>query len=142
MAENKKYFEKLKDPRWQRLRLEILQRDDFACQNCGTNTETLHVHHLNYTGYNPWNAPSEDLITLCEECHETESKESKAIEIQLVRNVKSAKFLSSDIEQISKGFNDIQMVHCPEVVAAAIRDLFINKDAMNFLVSNYLNNLP
>lgn len=141
MAEDKKYLEKLKDPRWQRLRLEILQRDDFSCQSCGSNTETLHVHHLNYTGYNPWDAPENDLITLCEDCHKRESKDSKIIEIQLIRNVKSAKFLSDDIDQISRGFNDIQMIHCPEVVAAAIRDLLIDKDAMSCMVGNYLNNL-
>lgn len=28
------YSQKLLDPRWQRKRLEILQRDDFTCQVC------------------------------------------------------------------------------------------------------------
>jgi 5-methylcytosine-specific restriction endonuclease McrA len=32
-----KYSEKLRDPRWQKKRLEIFQRDNFICQNCKTN---------------------------------------------------------------------------------------------------------
>lgn len=42
------YKEQIKDPRWQRRRLEILSRDNFACQICGDTDNTLHVHHLAY----------------------------------------------------------------------------------------------
>lgn len=63
-----KYSEKLKDPRWQRKRLEILQRDDWACQCCRDKASTLQVHHKQYHG-NPWDAPDDSLETLCEECH-------------------------------------------------------------------------
>lgn len=63
-----KYSEKLKDPRWQRKRLEILNRDSFTCQYCGDTKSTLNVHHKQYHG-NPWDAPSESLETLCESCH-------------------------------------------------------------------------
>jgi len=63
------YSEKLRDPRWQRKRLEIFQRDDFTCLACGSTTKTLHVHHLAYKG-DPWDCPSELLETLCETCHE------------------------------------------------------------------------
>lgn len=62
------YAEKLKDPRWQKKRLEILQRDDFVCQYCGSEKVTLHVHHFIYNG-NPWEASNDDLITVCEDCH-------------------------------------------------------------------------
>jgi 5-methylcytosine-specific restriction endonuclease McrA len=47
------YSEKLKDPRWQKKRLEILSGDDFTYQYCGNTEETLHVHHYVYTG-EPW----------------------------------------------------------------------------------------
>ena len=39
------YVEKLKDPRWQRKRLEILQRDDWKCYWCKDDKTTLNVHH-------------------------------------------------------------------------------------------------
>ena len=64
------YSEKLNDPRWQKKRLEIMQRDDFTCIACHTKTDTLNVHHFYYKPKcNPWDYESETLITLCEKCH-------------------------------------------------------------------------
>ena len=62
------YSDKLKDPRWQKKRLEILNRDNFTCTLCLDKESTLNIHHLKYTG-NPWDTPNECLITLCEDCH-------------------------------------------------------------------------
>lgn len=70
------YAEKLKDPRWQRKRLEIMQRDDFTCTQCKDKTSTLHVHHKRYTGKNPWDYDNADLTTICENCHYNEHKEN------------------------------------------------------------------
>lgn len=65
------YAEKLKDPRWQKKRLEIMQRDNFPCRHCHNGTETLHVHHTYYLkGHDPWDYPNEAYLTLCKECHE------------------------------------------------------------------------
>lgn len=60
------YSEKLKDPRWQKKRLEIMERDIWACRLCGDTETELHVHHENYNG-EPWE--SDNLITLCKYCH-------------------------------------------------------------------------
>lgn len=68
-----KYSEKLRDPRWQRKRLEIMQRDNFTCLACGDTEKTQNVHHKKYHG-SPWEAPSESLETLCEPCHEKRTK--------------------------------------------------------------------
>jgi hypothetical protein len=62
------YSEKLKNPKWQRKRLEILSRDNFKCSLCGSEEIELHVHHLKYTK-EPHNAPDKDLETLCKHCH-------------------------------------------------------------------------
>lgn len=68
----KSYSDKLKDPRWQRKRLEIFKRDDFQCQMCFDREETQTVHHKWYTnGLDPWEYPDECYITLCEDCHES-----------------------------------------------------------------------
>jgi len=67
------YIEKLRDPRWQKRRLEILSRDNFICCVCKGGERTLHVHHLFYvTGRDPWNYPNFSLVTLCDECHRME----------------------------------------------------------------------
>jgi 5-methylcytosine-specific restriction endonuclease McrA len=58
------------DPRWQKKRLEILNRDRFTCTFCGDNTKPLHVHHRWYeSGRKPWEYPNEALVTYCEDCH-------------------------------------------------------------------------
>lgn len=67
------YAEKLKDPRWQKKRLEIMERDEFTCQNCGTKNDCLHIHHKTYEfGNDPWNYEDKNFITLCEVCHKQE----------------------------------------------------------------------
>lgn len=64
------YFEKLKDPRWQRQRLEILERDQFTCQRCGSTEKTLHVHHGYYVrDCDPWDYEEWTLHTVCCDCH-------------------------------------------------------------------------
>lgn len=63
------YAEKLKDPRWQKLRLKILERDNWTCRYCGDTETTLHVHHRHYEGKEPWDTPEELLDTLCVDCH-------------------------------------------------------------------------
>ena len=67
------YNELLKDPRWQKRRLEIFERDNWTSQICGTKDKMLHVHHIAYIkNRKPWDYPDNLLITLCEDCHEQE----------------------------------------------------------------------
>lgn len=66
------YREKLKDPRWQRKRLEVLSAADFCCEICGDGKNTLHVHHRQYfKDRDPWDYEAGQLSALCEECHES-----------------------------------------------------------------------
>ena len=64
------YSEKLKDPRWQKKRLEVMQRDDWKCRDCGQKEKTLQVHHCFYEK-EPWDAPSDLLLTVCDQCHKS-----------------------------------------------------------------------
>ena len=67
----KTYAELLKDPRWQKKRLEIMEVHDFCCQECGRSDLTLHVHHTVYQkGANPWEYENKYLRCYCEHCHE------------------------------------------------------------------------
>lgn len=72
------YSEKLKDPRWQKKRLEIFQRDNFRCRSCSSEVNTLSVHHLSYKR-NPWESSDEELVTLCDSCHKLVEDAKKAI---------------------------------------------------------------
>lgn len=65
------YAEKLKDPRWQKKRLEVFERDGWRCQTCDDDKTTLAVHHKKYvSGLEPWDYELRLLITLCERCHD------------------------------------------------------------------------
>lgn len=71
MAKNTAYAESLKDPRWQKKRLEILDRDSFTCSICDDTTSTLYVHHKYYiVGRLPWEYPNFCYATLCGVCHD------------------------------------------------------------------------
>lgn len=60
----------LKDPRWQKKRLEIFQRDSFTCTKCGDTYSPLHVHHFYYNhDLQPWEYPDHMLTTYCDLCH-------------------------------------------------------------------------
>lgn len=67
------YSEQLKNPLWQKKRLEIMQNDNFTCQICGDKESTLNVHHLHYEkGKLIHEYDDKCLITLCEQCHKNE----------------------------------------------------------------------
>ena len=66
------YAQLLRDPRWQRKRLERLQASHWQCELCGDATETLHVHHTFYQrNLEPWGYPDEALKVLCATCHKS-----------------------------------------------------------------------
>jgi len=96
----KNYSQKLRDPRWQKLRLEIMQRDGFSCKICSSTQKTLMVHHLKYTG-NPWEAPPQDLITLCEDCHNEEHKNRGNNERDLLKMLRRAGFTHNHLSWLS-----------------------------------------
>jgi hypothetical protein len=81
MSEKKPaYWELLRDPRWQKKRLEIMQRDEFACRRCYDESTTLNVHHSYYErGLSPWEYPDFSLWTLCEPCHEIVQEQMKLL---------------------------------------------------------------
>ena len=66
------YKEKLKDPRWQKKRLKIMERDDWQCQCCFDRIKPKIVHHKFYLkDKEPWEYNELSLITLCEDCHKS-----------------------------------------------------------------------
>lgn len=64
------YSQKLRDPRWQKKRLHILELNGWRCAECGSTTKNLQVHHVIYCKLDPWDYPDESLQVFCSECHE------------------------------------------------------------------------
>ena len=69
----KSYYEKLKDPRWQKKRLEVMEANEFRCEVCMDSESPLNVHHKEYfKGHEPWEYDTNQLACICESCHEYE----------------------------------------------------------------------
>lgn len=86
------YAQKLKDPRWQKLRLLMMERDGWACRLCGDGSETLNVHHLYYLPRtDPWMYPDTAYLTTCETCHKRIHEAKEALERAISHVIKREK---------------------------------------------------
>jgi 5-methylcytosine-specific restriction endonuclease McrA len=91
----KTYAEKLKDPRWQKKRLRVMERDKFECRDCGATDKSLQVHHCKYSKGEPWDTDDQLLMTLCDDCH----KERQAVENEM-RDIMGWAFSNSPITRL------------------------------------------
>ena len=74
------YAELLKDPRWQKKRLEVLNEAGWQCRYCSSGERTLNVHHKRYrAGAKPWEYESDELEVLCEMCHAALTEASRVL---------------------------------------------------------------
>jgi hypothetical protein len=94
------YPEKLRDVRWQKRRLEIMNRDQWKCQYC-KKSAFLNVHHLFYLpGIEPWEYDDKSLITLCEKCHQSEQRRQKH-EAYLLEALRMNGFMADELLKLS-----------------------------------------
>lgn len=131
MSENKKYSDKLKDPRWQKMRLKILERDGWMCQECKEDNETLMVHHYFYDRrLEPWDYDESNLITLCESCHKYEHESRYSFEKMLLNRLKAKHFLSDDIGKLTMAISNMDMA------SGTIEDCLL---AIEWAIQNHKN---
>lgn len=84
MISSKTYAQKLRDPRWQRLRLKRLEASGWKCDHCGDSRNELQVHHKWYLkNMEPWDYEVHNLESLCVTCHEKAGKVHEAIKAAL-----------------------------------------------------------
>lgn len=106
----KEYFESFKDPRWQKKRLEILERDNFTCCLCESKASQLHVHHTIYFEDTfPWEYPNRCLKTLCDNCHKEEHEELFDCLKQMSHTLRYLGYLSNEIWDLSDILGSIKM---------------------------------
>ncbi|HOY33472.1 MAG TPA: HNH endonuclease [Bacteroidales bacterium] len=90
------YAEQLKSPKWQKKRLNIMERDQFRCQDCGSIDDQLHVHHLFYLqGKKAWDYPDEFYITLCDKCHIGVHTQTELLYKEIAKYVKQTKYIGN-----------------------------------------------
>ena len=137
----KSYRDKFKDPKWQRKRLLIMERDDFQCQICFDKASPLNVHHRYYEfGKDPWDYQDEALVTLCEYCHEAESEMIKQASQQLVIEFRK-RFFSHSIGRIAAALSESTFLHQPDVLACAMSRIFSNESIQRSLIDGYFRSL-
>lgn len=102
------YADKLRSPKWQRKRLEILERAGWKCQSCGATDKNLQVHHLVYSKRDPWDYADDCYQSLCDECHairqELSDKASNALKLAL-KNVSTERMDKIANELIAAAMN-------------------------------------
>ena len=85
------YEETLRNPRWQKKRLGVLERAGWRCEWCGGRDEELQVHHGYYgktaegERRKPWEYPDESLYCLCDSCHEKAESARAGVYFQLAK---------------------------------------------------------
>lgn len=78
------YAEKLKDPRWQKRRLEVFNKADWKCEDCGAGDKELQVHHCYYIrSLEPWEHGNDLLICVCPDCHKKRQAKEEAIHVSV-----------------------------------------------------------
>jgi hypothetical protein len=139
------YAEKLKDPRWQKKRLEILERDDFTCQICNDNKTELHVHHLYYVNdREPWDYKNESLVSLCKNCHKYEDDNKKAKD-KFIKMLQRKGLFSNDFDELTTSINKfdnekfINLIILIKNMNPSDMNLFYNLFERIYLLENKLN---
>jgi hypothetical protein len=143
------YNKKLRNPKWQKMRLKILERDNWHCQKCGDDETTLNVHHRWYEyGRDPWEYPEDSLVTLCELCHEQESQERENAEQRLISALRQCGFFTWDISKLADAFEKMQIVNpvsfenahdVTDVISSSIAFAVKNPHILSGLIEWHLN---
>jgi hypothetical protein len=124
------YSKLLRDSRWQRKRLEVLERDNWECQMCFDSEATLHVHHVYYeVGFKPWDYNADSLVTLCENCHKIETENLKIAQNRFIKAVKSKPIPSHMLNKIADAWERMQICYHDEPLMEAICVFLENEDA-------------
>jgi hypothetical protein len=96
------YQKLLRDPRWQKKRLEVLEAAEWRCQDsqCNRDDLTLEVHHLYYIrGQKPWEYPPDAFLALCSGCHTRRQTLERALKIEMM---KALRYYS--VDELELGF--------------------------------------
>ena len=133
--QNNDYAEQYKNPKWQKLRLKILDRDGWACQKCFDDESQLQVHHRRYVyGKKVWDYPIKELITLCNNCHEEEKELIKESVEELITTLKIS-FFANEINSLHEIISHalFQCKYPPEVLLSALSWVVASKFDENIM---------
>ena len=80
-----------------------MNRDKFTCRHCGDERSELQVHHRKYySGLQPWEYHSSDLVTVCKSCHGKEGTIRKAHEEYMLDVMNRKGFSANEILSLAQ----------------------------------------
>ena len=150
------YRDQLRDPRWQKKRLEALEKAYWECENCGDKTTMLHVHHKRYVkGCMAWEYELDQLVVLCEPCHEGEHDDRLLIDkliaeaspgmLQVIIGL-CAGYLDAGLDLNDEGLGEMCRQTSPMYyelgVAAYVLECPGERDVWRKVVSEYASKKP
>jgi hypothetical protein len=129
----KSYADKLRDVRWQRKRLKLLELANWICQECGADDHrSLDVHHSYYkTGLDPWDYPQKAYRVVCTDCHDKRTES----EHRLLRSVQSMN--CTELAYLSEAFETNRNSF---IFPVAVLSLSRNDDALEALFMSFKGN--
>lgn len=132
------YADKLKDPRWQKKRLEILSRDNFTCQYCNDTEKTLHVHHKMYLrNRDVWDYDDRLLVTFCEDCHKYQHDDKKEYESLLLETLYMKGFSYDNLRELAFSFHKHSQVIKYDIILMSLGYLLSDKESVDSLIEHY-----
>lgn len=116
------YAQKLKDPRWQKKRLEVMTKAGWKCEDCGRDDRELSIHHLRYiTGLQPWEHSNDLLKCLCqEECHLKRQKLEQSIQTIIARFLRDVPV--EDLEDLMWSLIEDEADRCWETMNESLQN--------------------
>jgi len=94
--EDKKF---MKTAKWKNIRQEILERDDYTCQYCGTQRKThMQINHIDGS---PKNHSDENLEVICAACHKISHSGLWAAIFKILDVYEEAKYDQNEIVRIT-----------------------------------------
>ena len=136
-----KWSSAYRDSRWQKLRLQIMERDGWKCRACGRGEKdgtTLNVHHAYYeSNKSPWDYPAETLITYCEDCHEERHAIQKRILSAMVNmstlGISGLALIAERFLCVAENFGNYDETFEPDEEYPTDLDAYISEIAQNAL---------
>ncbi|MGE4043351.1 MAG: HNH endonuclease [Acetobacteraceae bacterium] len=141
------YSELLRDPRWQRKRLEIMKRDNFTCQKCGHDDKPLNVHHCYYSLADdgqkrmPWDYESSSLVTLCEDCYFEETEYARDQKKYLIDALSRKGLMREGFNEIASGIDACPLQNFDEFTISAIAWTLSNPELLSEISNRFYDSI-
>ena len=107
-------------PNWRKLRLDVLERDNNTCVECGSKSN-LHCHHEYYlSGFKIWQYPLSALKTLCKSCHDKFHDLHPGKTLVRIATKKEKKERIKNFPEVSGNYKKKKLTNCSKIKPSSL----------------------